>query len=63
MKTKFLIYPVLTITLGFMAAACSSDSDNDNDEPETGTPVDMPIPSTVVDGVRVTDARKCQNQL
>lgn len=56
MKTKFLVYPALTIALGFMAAACSSDSDNDNDEPEIGTPVDMPIPSSIVDGVRVADA-------
>ncbi len=54
MNKKFLIYPILTVALGFSAVSCSSD-DDDNDGPSSGTPVDMPIPSSVVDGVRVSD--------
>ncbi len=51
MNIKFLIYPILTLSLSFMAASCSSD--DDKDEPGSGEAVDMPIPSSVVEGVRV----------
>lgn len=53
MKTKFL-FPVVALCMGLTAVSCSDDNKDNPDEP-TGEAVDLPIPSSVVDGVRVTE--------
>ncbi|MCM1077682.1 MAG: hypothetical protein NC411_10030 [Bacteroides sp.] len=53
MRNKLFVYPLLVAAFGMTFVACSSDDDDDNNG---NTPaVDMPLPSSIVDGVRITN--------
>lgn len=53
MKSNCIILPLFVVALGMCSVSCSDD--DKKDEPGAGSATELPIPSSIVDGVRITE--------